>query len=180
VSKFFGALVLAGVLAAGAAQGVSQSGQAQPNRAVAVLFPTEGSIVQGTVSFVAEGSGLRVTGEVHNLPPNSTHGFHVHEFGDMTKEDGMAMGSHFNPSASAHGLPHNGSRHTGDMGNVTADEHGIAKIDAYFDGMALSGRGNVLGRGVVVHDKPDDGGQPVGNAGARIAFGVIGVAKPEG
>lgn len=147
--------------------------------AVAVVFPASGSTVSGTVRFVQTETGLTVTGEISGLAPNSKHGFHIHEFGDMTAKDGTGMGGHYNPNAMQHGLPEQSMRHTGDMGNIEADANGVAKFSKSFEGMALSGRGNVLGRGIVVHEKADDGGQPTGNAGGRIGYGVIGVAKAE-
>jgi Cu-Zn family superoxide dismutase len=63
------------------------------------------------------------------------------------------------------------------MGNIESDASGVAKIEKTFPGMGLSGRSSILGRGIVVHEKPDDGGQPTGNAGGRIGYGVIGVAQ---
>jgi len=184
VSKFFGTLALASVLVTSAAivssslaKGQDPPPRQRPTKAVAVVFPTEGSKVSGTVRFTQTEQGLTVTGEISGLAPNSKHGFHIHEFGDMTVKDGTGMGSHYNPTAAEHGLPEQAMRHAGDMGNIEADANGVAKIDKTFEGMALGGRSNVLGRGIVVHEKPDDGGQPVGNAGARIGYGVIGVSK---
>jgi Cu-Zn family superoxide dismutase len=121
--------------------------------------------------------GVRVTGEVTGLPPSSKHGFHIHEFGDMSATDGTSMGGHFNPEDMAHGLPDSAARHAGDMGNIESDARGVAKVDRTIEGMGMSGRSSIFGRGIVVHEKPDDGGQPTGNAGGRIGYGVIGVAK---
>ena len=65
------------------------------------------------------------------------------------------------------------------MGNVTADDEGVAKVDVEIMGITLEpGPGCILGRGLIVHAEPDDGGQPTGNAGARIGQAVIGVAQP--
>jgi Cu-Zn family superoxide dismutase len=147
--------------------------------AVAVVFPTTGSSVSGTVRLIQTDGGTIVAGEITGLAPGSKHGFHIHEFGDMTVKDGTGMGSHYNPNEMQHGLPDQAMRHVGDLGNIEADEKGVAKFHRVIEGMALTGRSSVLGRGIVVHEKPDDGGQPVGNAGARIGYGVIGVAKAE-
>ncbi|MCP5412982.1 MAG: superoxide dismutase family protein, partial [Alphaproteobacteria bacterium] len=69
-------------------------------------------------------------------------------------------------------------RHAGDLGNLTADATGKATYEIVVDNISIAGPHNpILGRGVIIHAKPDDGGQPVGNAGGRIACGVIGVAK---
>ena len=186
MSKFFGTLALACVLVTSAAL-VSLSvanGQDPPQRpratkAVAVIYPTDGSKVGGALRLTVTEEGLRVTGEVTGLPANSKHGFHIHEFGDMTVKDGTGMGGHFNPAGVEHGMPDKAIRHAGDMGNIDSDANGVAKIDKTFQGLTLSGRSGALGRGIIVHEKPDDGGQPTGNAGGRIGYGVIGVAKPD-
>ena len=71
------------------------------------------------------------------------------------------------------------ARHVGDLGNIVANDNGNATVeDVEFDSLKFHGPTSILGRGVVVHEKADDFGQPVGNAGGRIAVGVIGVAKP--
>lgn len=183
--KVLGPIALVSVLACATlfslsrAQGQDPQQRPRPTRAVVVILPTDGSKVGGTVRFAQTEQGLTVTGEITGLAPGSKHGFHIHEFGDMTVKDGTGMGSHFNPTEMQHGLPEQAMRHVGDLGNIEADENGVAKVSKTFEGMNLAGRNSVLGRGVVVHDKPDDGGQPVGNAGARIGYGVIGVAKSE-
>ncbi len=183
--KALGPIALVSVLACAVlfslsrAQGQDPQQRPRPTKAVAVIYPTDGSKVGGVVRFSQTDQGLTVTGEITGLAPGSKHGFHIHEFGDMTVKDGTGMGGHYNPNAMQHGLPDQAMRHAGDMGNIEADDNGVAKIEKTFDGMNIGGRGSVLGRGIVVHDKPDDGGQPVGNAGARIGYGVIGVAKSE-
>lgn len=150
------------------------------NRAVAVLRPTEGSEVLGVVLFEQEGDRVKVTADVINLPPNSTHGFHIHEFGDATSKDGSSAGGHYNPDQREHGLPGQSEhRHAGDLGNLQADAEGRARYEGTFDTFSIAGMKNpILGRGIVVHEKTDDGGQPTGNAGGRLAVGVIGVASP--
>jgi Cu-Zn family superoxide dismutase len=68
-------------------------------------------------------------------------------------------------------------RHLGDLGNIEADSSGKATYDKVDPDLPLSGPMSILGHGVVIHEKGDDFGQPVGNAGGRLAVGVIGVAK---
>jgi Cu-Zn family superoxide dismutase len=69
--------------------------------------------------------------------------------------------------------------HAGDLGNLTADESGKAHLEATLTGVSLMGATNpIVGRAVIIHEKADDGGQPTGNAGGRLAQGVIGIAKP--
>lgn len=146
--------------------------------AVAVVSPTEGQKARGLIRFVKTDRGIRIVGEVSGLTPNSKHGFHIHEFGDLRSTDGTSLGGHYNPAGHAHGLTHERSRHAGDLGNLEANAAGVAKVDREFIGFSLDGhQAPILGRGLVVHEKADDGGQPTGNAGGRIAVGVIGAAK---
>jgi len=151
----------------------------RPMAAVCVLSSGKDGKVAGVIHLHESGDGVRVTGTVTGLTPNSTHAIHIHEFGDISAPDGMSAGSHYNPEGHDHGLPGEAEhRHAGDMGNLKADGDGTAAIDQTFDNFTLAGENPVLGRAIVVHEKEDDGGQPVGNAGGRIAFGVIGIASP--
>jgi Cu-Zn family superoxide dismutase len=148
--------------------------------AVAVLHPTEGNEVTGTVHFVDSGAGIRVIADVQGLEPG-LHGFHVHEYGDCTAPDGTSAGGHFNPENAPHGAPSGTQRHVGDLGNVTADDMGTAHLEMTDTVIALSGSHSILGRGIIVHAGEDDlTSQPTGNAGPRAACGVIGVAQPAG
>ncbi len=120
--------------------------------------------------------------KVSGLPPNSVHGFHVHERGDLT-QGCTSAGGHFNPFGKQHGGPKDEERHAGDLGNVTADASGSVDATLVDTVLALSGQCSVLGRSVVLHADADDlgtGGFPdsktTGHAGARVACGVIGLA----
>ncbi len=147
--------------------------------AIAIVYPTAGNNCRGWVRFVQEGGHVRVTAEISGLKPNSAHGFHVHEFGDASAPDALSAGSHYNPHGHDHGLPPSEMRHPGDLGNLIADANGVAKYERIEMGLSIvGGEAPVLGRSVIVHVDPDDGSQPVGNAGARIGIGVIGVAQP--
>ncbi|HXG37514.1 MAG TPA: superoxide dismutase family protein [Bacteroidota bacterium] len=147
-------------------------------KAIAVLSPTKGSTVRGIVTFEVVKGGVRVVASISGLAPGK-HGFHIHEFGDCSSDDGMSAGAHFNPTAMPHSEPMSDKRHVGDLGNVEADKEGNARLD-YVDSMLkLEGETSILGRAVIVHEKEDDlKTQPTGNAGGRLACGVIGVAKP--
>ncbi|MHA3772151.1 superoxide dismutase family protein [Verrucomicrobiota bacterium sgz303538] len=152
---------------------------AAPTQAVAVLVPTQGNQVKGTITFSKVEDGVRVQGEISGLTPGK-HGFHVHEFGDITSADGKSAGGHFNPASSQHGAPDAEKRHAGDFGNVEADQSGTAKVNFVDKLISFDGATSVLGRGLVVHAKADDlKTQPTGDAGDRVAVGVIGVAKGE-
>ena len=154
-------------------------GQQAPSHAVAVIMPTEGNAAHGVVKFSQDGREVRVVAEIRGLDPGSKHGFHIHQFGDMTLPNGTSMGGHYNPRETDHALPDKEMRHAGDLGNIEADANGVARLDRTFTGFSLGRRGSVMGRGVVIHALPDDGGQPTGNAGARIGYGVIGFANTE-
>jgi len=144
---------------------------------IAVLQPTKGSPTSGVVNFKTLVDGkVEVTGEVKGLQPNSEHGFHIHQYGDISSDDGSSLGDHYDPLSMPHSLPTSEHRYAGDFGNIKANADGVAAIKIIVDNISLSGEKNpILGRGLVVHAKPDDGSQPTGNAGARIAVGVIGV-----
>lgn len=147
---------------------------------IAVLRPTEGNNARGFVSFrPVEDGKVEVTGRVTGLKPDSKHGIHIHQYGDLSAADGTSLGDHYNPLDHKHGLPSQTTRHPGDFGNLEADGNGVAVLKLVVDNVTLAGQKNpVIGRGVVVHEKADDGGQPTGNAGSRIATGVIGVKNP--
>jgi superoxide dismutase, Cu-Zn family len=146
-------------------------------KAICILYPTQGNNVTGTITFTRTAEGIQVMGDIHGLTPGK-HGFHIHEFGDCSAGDGSSAGGHFNPSNTQHGGPMDMQRHEGDMGNVTADSTGNAHVEFLDKMMRLEGPGSVIGRSVVIHKGSDDmKSQPSGNSGPRIACGVIGIAK---
>jgi Cu-Zn family superoxide dismutase len=148
--------------------------------AVAVLHPSSGSATTGVVWLRQRGDAVEVEAHVEGLIPESEHGFHVHEHGDCSAPDATSAGDHYNPGHHAHALPTTEPRHAGDLGNLQADDDGRAHFELTIDDVTVAGLQNPLvGRAVIVHAEPDDGGQPSGNAGARIACGVIGVAARE-
>ena len=143
----------------------------------------EGEVVKGTITFKDLGNGqTHVTGEVTGLAPG-LHGFHVHQFGDYSGGCGTT-GGHFNPSGKEHGAPNDENRHAGDLGNIEADANGVAKVDITDCQIPLSGENSIVGRAIVVHKDVDDLGtggfedsKTTGHAGARLACGVVGLAK---
>lgn len=170
------AVAAAVALVAGLA-GTAQA-HSEIKRAVALVHPTKGSQVQGTVTFSKVAGGLRIQAEIRGLAPGK-HGFHIHEFGDCTAEDASSAGGHFDPAHAAHGAPEAAARHVGDLGNLEADASGMARLDRVDPKASLDGESSVLGRGVIVHTSEDDfRTQPTGNAGARLGCGVVGLAKP--
>jgi len=144
--------------------------------ATARLQATEGNEVAGTLTFAPVDGGIRVTGEVTGLAAGSEHGFHVHENGDCSAPDASSAGGHFNPASTAHGRVGEGEHHGGDSDNITAGDEGVATVDTLLQGVTLGDATgtDILGRGVIVHADPDDyTTQPTGNAGARLACGII-------
>src|ERR1043165_9028915 len=95
-------------------------------QAVAVLHPTTGSQCHGTVRFTQEGDSVKVVADIEGLAPGQKHAFHIHQFGDSTSSDGMSAGGHYNPEGHQHGLPEQGMRHAGALGNTQADSAGTA------------------------------------------------------
>lgn len=149
---------------------------ALPTRAVAIITGTKGyEDVKGMIWFTQADKGVRVTGEVSGLTEGK-HGFHIHEFGDLSDLEGKSAGGHFNPYNTKHGGPDDEEHHYGDLGNIVAGEDGVAKIDMKAEWMEVH---FILGRGLVVHAGADDlVTQPTGDAGARAGVGVIAVAAP--
>uniref|UniRef100_A0A1D1Z7R7 Superoxide dismutase [Cu-Zn] n=1 Tax=Anthurium amnicola TaxID=1678845 RepID=A0A1D1Z7R7_9ARAE len=154
-------------------------------KAVAVFIPDNSNInVKGTITFIQENENAptQIDVKIEGLTPGE-HGFHVHEFGDNTNGCTSA-GPHFNPHGKKHGAPTDENRHAGDLGNVTADNDG--KVDAKItdNHVKLSGPNSIIGRTIVIHADVDDLGKgnhelslTTGNAGSRLACGVIGVSK---
>ncbi|TRW48263.1 superoxide dismutase family protein [Aliidiomarina halalkaliphila] len=141
----------------------------------AILNPTEGNEgLQGFVMFEDTPEGVFVLAHVEGLEPGGVHGFHVHEYGDCSAPDGTSAGGHFNPHGRDHGGPDSSERHAGDLGNLQADDAGMAHLEMIDTKLELSGPNSILGKSVIVHAQADDlESQPTGDAGARILCGVI-------
>tara|TARA_Y100000592_G_scaffold82225_1_gene130719 strand:- start:3132 stop:3686 length:555 start_codon:yes stop_codon:yes gene_type:complete len=133
--------------------------------------------VTGSILLMqAPGTPTLIKGTISGLKPG-LHGFHIHEFGDMS--DGCkSMGGHYNPDNVNHGDMNEG--HVGDLGNIKAGEDGKADFSIKAHRVDLIGDRSVIGRGIVVHADEDDLGKggdeeslKTGNAGDRLACGVI-------
>ena len=145
---------------------------------VAVMSPTDGNKAKGTVRFTQTADGVKVVADIEGLSAGAKHAIHIHQFGDNTGGNGKTAGGHYNPEKHDHALPAKEMRHAGDLGNLTADENGKAHYEVTVSNVSIAGVKNpIIGRGVIIHAKVDDGGQPTGNAGARISQGVIGIAN---
>ena len=134
------------------------------------------SHITGTVTLSETAHGLRMVVQVKNVPPG-THGFHIHENGSCD-DMGRAAGGHYNPAGVKHGyLPKDGltASHAGDFGNISVGHDGTGRRVVTMPGLTLtSGKYPVVGKAFILHAKADDlTSQPTGNAGDRIACGVI-------
>lgn len=149
--------------------------QAQEATAVVLLQPRSGSKVSGNVRFTQIGDLVRITGEVtgHTKGPK---GFHIHEKGDCSAEDAMSAGGHFNPTHEKHGGPYDPVKHAGDLGNIVFDDKGVARFNFTVGDISVSrtAKNGIIGRSLIVHAQADDlKTDPTGNAGGRVACGVI-------
>ena len=143
---------------------------------VANLASASGSLVSGKLQVMSMGGGVHIAGDVGGLAPGSAHGFHVHETGDCSAADASSAGGHFNPTASPHGRMDHGAHHAGDIDNIVADANGVAHVNMHVPGLTLGGgaASDIAGRAIIVHADPDDyASQPSGNAGKRLACGII-------
>jgi superoxide dismutase, Cu-Zn family len=143
--------------------------------AKADLQPTKGNRASGTATFTQMGDKVRLVADVSGLNPGQEHGFHIHEVGDCSSGDGMSTKGHYNPLNKSHAHYSTPERHAGDMPAIKADSSGNAHIDTTLDVITVNpGPTSVIGRGLIVHAGSDDyKTQPTGNAGARVACGII-------
>ncbi|ABL75974.1 superoxide dismutase [Maruca vitrata nucleopolyhedrovirus] len=141
--------------------------------------------VHGQIHFQQESPShsLKISGHLLNLP-RGLHGFHVHEYGDMSNGCTSA-GEHFNPTDEDHGAPDAEIRHVGDLGNIkSAGYNALTDVNIIDNVMSLYGPHNVIGRSLVVHTDRDDLGltdhplsKTTGNSGGRLGCGIIAIAK---
>jgi len=152
-----------------------QSAPVEPLRATAQLQSTKGNKTFGEATFEQVGDKVHVVVYVQGLKPGQEHGLHIHEAGDCSSGDGMSTKGHFNPYGKPHAHAGTPERHAGDLPPLKAAKNGRAKVDAMLDVITVGpGPASVVNRGLIVHAAPDDfKTQPTGNAGARLACGVI-------
>lgn len=152
-----------------------------PN-AVCVFHQNENG-VSGKVIFKQEKSGLTIEYTIYGLS-DGEHGFHIHQYGDLTENCKSAC-SHFNPNYQSHGGRTGKNRHLGDLGNILSkNKKATGKFRDKHLSLDMHSENCIVGRSVIVHKDRDDLGKggdeeslKTGNAGARLACGVIGLAK---
>ncbi len=145
-------------------------------RAKAELKDAKGQPV-GEATLTQTPQGVRIAFNLKDLPPGE-HGLHIHEAGKCEAPDFKTAGAHFNPSGKHHGSMNPQGEHAGDLGNLTVNRSGTARTVVVAKAVTLEPGDNSLlkegGTSLVIHaDKDDLKTDPAGNAGARIACGVI-------
>ena len=132
----------------------------------------------GAAKFKEANGSVEMSVKVMNLPAG-VHAIHVHEKGACDAPDYKTAGGHFNPAKKQHGLQNPQGHHAGDMPNLTVNAKGKGTFKATLHGATLAGSGDNSmfhqgGTSLVIHEKEDDlKTDPAGNAGARIACGLI-------
>lgn len=164
-------LAVAMLVAAGFADG-----KEKPKPATADMVNAQGEKI-GTAKLTEAAKGVKIALNVAKLPPG-VHGFHIHAVGKCEPPDFKTAGGHFNPQSKKHGLKNPEGAHAGDIPNITVNPRGAAKVTLTDPQVTLGDGPNSLfqpdGTAIVIHEKADDEmTDPAGNAGARIACGVI-------
>lgn len=165
-----GLVFAAPLLAASLAQGKG------PAPAHTDLINAQGEKV-GIAKLTQTPKGVRIALDASKLTPG-VHAFHIHAVGKCDPPDFKTAGGHFNPEGKKHGLKNPEGPHAGDMQNITVGEKGTVKTTVVDPRVTLGEGANSLfhpdGTSLVIHEKADDEmTDPAGNAGARVACGVV-------
>ena len=139
--------------------------------------------ITGNIKFIQKGSKTSINYHINGLS-DGEHGFHIHKNGDLS--DGCASAcEHFNPFRKKHGGLNSKHHHAGDLGNIISS-NGLSKGIIYSKDISLRpcDINSILGRMIIIHEDPDDLGKgeneeslKTGNAGKRVACGVIGIVE---
>ena len=163
-------------------KGCMKGGSDSIKHAISVINSNTNGIT-GQILFTEKANKLEISYEIDGLA-DGNHGFHIHEYGDLS--DGCTSScSHFNPFGKKHGGLHSEERHAGDLGNIISkDGKAQGTINAKVLSLSFKSRACIIGRMAIIHKGEDDlglGGDTessiTGNAGERVACGVIGIKK---
>lgn len=180
-------LMIVPVLLAGCAPKAESMGQTR-DAPPALMLTTQllgpAGEVLGSATLSQEPTGTRVAASVTGLPPG-VYAIHLHAVGKCEAPTFMTAGGHFNPGMKQHGNLNPAGEHAGDLPNITVGDDRRGRIDAMRDGLRLVDGDAPLvdadGGAVLVHASPDDyRTDPAGNAGARIACGVVSHGRKTG
>ena len=154
----------------------SPTANATANKLNIAFESKNNSGVTGTAVFTEKDGSVTFTAKLSGLKPG-VHAIHIHEKADCSAADAASAGGHWNPTFKKHGKWTDAEHHKGDIGNFTADADGNGTVTLKTDEWCIGcgdATKDVLGKGLIVHDKPDDfTTQPTGNAGARVACSAI-------
>ena len=143
---------------------------------VVAMGSKSGSNVSGTITLTQSGDTVNMVANLDGLSEGS-HAIHIHQNGDCSSDDGTSAGGHWNPTDEKHGKWGEEMHHSGDIGNLMADDKGNASLSFSTDKWCIGcddENKNVVGKAFIVHAKADDfESQPSGAAGQRVACGVI-------
>lgn len=150
--------------------------QEVPRKAQAQFINAEGKGV-GTATLGEAPGGVRIKLSLSNLPPG-VHAFHIHEQGRCDPPDFKTAGGHFNPEGKKHGRKNPQGAHAGDLPNLVVGADGKAEVELFAPDVTCGPGKNSLfqpgGTSLVIHEKVDDEvTDPSGNAGGRVACGII-------
>ena len=130
----------------------------------------------GTVTLTPDGNGVRVVADISGVDADGQHAIHFHENGQCDHDEAggkhfTSAGSHFNPAGAEHACPPTEPRHAGDLGNVEISG-GRGRLELTVNNVTAD---QLAGKAIILHAKQDDcKTQPTGDAGDRLACGVVG------
>ena len=147
-----------------------------PQKATATLKTAQGvEVGTATITPASGGSAVQITASFSKLPPG-THAIHIHNVGKCEAPDFTSAGGHFNPASKQHGKDNPQGAHAGDLPNFEVAADGTAKVSVTVPGVSLADTSlfHAGGTALMIHAAADDyKTDPTGNAGARLACGVI-------